>query len=92
VTGTNAAAIVTPIVAFIALAAWLAMVFYADSHPQYPSGPRSSDREITGPEGQDDRLQQMPRPRSAPDGLSDASSEPARPDRYAEHDPAERRR
>lgn len=32
-TGTNLAAIITPIVAMISLAAWLAMVFYADAHP-----------------------------------------------------------
>jgi hypothetical protein len=32
-TGTDLSAIVTPIVAMISLAVWLAMVFYADAHP-----------------------------------------------------------
>lgn len=32
-TGSNAAAIVTPIVAMISLAFWLGLVFYAGSHP-----------------------------------------------------------
>ena len=32
-TRSDLAAIVTPIVAMITLAVWLAMVFYADAHP-----------------------------------------------------------
>jgi hypothetical protein len=32
-TGSVLAAVVTPIVAFLALAAWLALVFWADAHP-----------------------------------------------------------
>lgn len=32
-TGTDLSAIVTPVVAMISLAVWLAMVFYADAHP-----------------------------------------------------------
>jgi len=35
VTGSSSVAIVLPIVAFIGMALWLGLVFYADSHPGY---------------------------------------------------------
>jgi len=35
VTGSSSVAIVLPIVAFTAMALWIGMVFYADSHPGY---------------------------------------------------------
>jgi hypothetical protein len=46
-TGSALAVIVIPIVMVIALAAWLAMIFYADAHPRYvrhgaASGPRAA--------------------------------------------------
>lgn len=36
-TGSAYLPIVLPIVAFVAMACWLGMVFYADSHPGYRS-------------------------------------------------------
>ena len=37
-TGSSYLAIVVPIMAFIAMAFWLGLVFYADSHPGYGHG------------------------------------------------------
>ena len=44
--GSGLSLIVVPVVAVICLAAWLIMVFYADSHPQWgrATGRRSSGR------------------------------------------------
>ena len=44
--GSGLSLIVVPVVAVICLAAWLIMVFYADSHPQWgrAAGRRSSGR------------------------------------------------
>lgn len=41
-TGSSLAPIVIPIVAMITLFGWLAVVFYADSHPAHGSDSRSS--------------------------------------------------
>ena len=41
-TGSSLALIVIPIVAMITLFGWLAVVFYADSHPAHGSDSRSS--------------------------------------------------
>lgn len=38
VTGSGYVPIIVPIVAFFAMAFWLRMVFYADSHPRYRHG------------------------------------------------------
>ena len=87
-TGTNAAAIVTPIVAFILLALWLSMVFYADSHPRYPSSPASREQRATvageqqeippGERPQEGEVPRMPRPRSSLDEPSGAGATSAR--------------
>ena len=37
--GSTAAIILIPIVVTISVAAWLIVVFYADSHPQWRNGP-----------------------------------------------------
>jgi hypothetical protein len=66
-TGTDLSAIVTPIVAMISLAVWLAMVFYADAHPgvrrQAPAQPAA-----------------RPRPRAAPSPPRPLRLNPGRPD------------
>jgi hypothetical protein len=43
VTGSSYVALVVPIMAFTAMAFWLGLVFYADSHPRY-GGRQSSKR------------------------------------------------
>ena len=45
-TGSTMALIVIPIVNAIGLAAWLAMVFYADAHPQHRSRTAKPAKEI----------------------------------------------
>jgi hypothetical protein len=40
-TGSLLAHIVIPVVTVLALAAWLAMVFYADAHPRWKKPPPS---------------------------------------------------
>jgi hypothetical protein len=45
-TGSLLAHIIIPVVTVLALAAWLAMVFYADAHPHWKKPPRSAR---TGP-------------------------------------------
>jgi hypothetical protein len=87
VTGPTSAAIVIPIVAFILLAAWLTMVFWADSHPRFPSSPSSRQkRDIPGAEPEDTRPRHVPQPRSASDVPAGASSPTARPDEPAEQE------
>jgi hypothetical protein len=41
-TGSLLAHIMIPVVSVLALAAWLAMVFYADAHPRWKKPPRSA--------------------------------------------------
>jgi hypothetical protein len=41
-TGSLLAHIIIPVVTVLALAAWLAMVFYADAHPRWKKPPRSA--------------------------------------------------
>ena len=60
-TGSSAAHIVIPIVALVTLAIWIAMVYYADSHPRY----KASERERTGGSAQADPRQHLP-PRDVP--------------------------
>jgi len=43
-TGSTAVHIVVPVVTLAALAIWIAMVYYADSHPRY----KASKRDRTG--------------------------------------------
>jgi hypothetical protein len=64
--GSPLAPVVTAIVSVIALAVWLAMVFYADAHPpqadSHVAAERDSGREITGY----DERQQNDRPETTP--------------------------
>lgn len=46
-TGSSLAPIIVPIVAFIALAAWLGMVFWADAHPEWKPHAAIPGPEIT---------------------------------------------
>jgi len=65
-TGSSLAPIVIPIVAMISLFGWLAVVFYADSHPAHGGDSRSSassapqwpssETGIAGPAPTDDEL------------------------------------
>jgi hypothetical protein len=75
--GSPLAPIVTAIVSVIALAVWLAMVFYADAHPPQADGHtaagRDRSREITGHEGR----QQDDRPGTTPAHARGAGSRPA---------------
>lgn len=62
-TGSTQAAVVIPIVALLLLAAWLALVFYADSHPEHGNStipPQGSTRSAAL---QQDRTAKVPRPR-----------------------------
>jgi len=43
-TGSSAIHIVVPVVTLVALAIWIVMVYYADSHPWY----KASERDRTG--------------------------------------------
>lgn len=64
--GSPLAPVVTAIVSVIALAVWLAMVFYADAHPpqagSHVVAERDNGREITGHDGR----QQNDRPETTP--------------------------
>lgn len=48
-TGSSYLAIVVPIIAFIAMAFWLGLVFYADSHPGYGRGKSQEGPESAAP-------------------------------------------
>jgi hypothetical protein len=50
--GSGLSLIVVPIVAVISLAAWLIMVFYADSHPQWGRAPGRGSSGHAAPAGQ----------------------------------------
>jgi hypothetical protein len=72
-TGSTEAVIVIPIVAFILLFTWVAMVFWADSHPRWGNSevpPQPSPRPAVLPEGST-----IPRPRVEGQGVP---QEPAR--------------
>jgi hypothetical protein len=63
--GSTTAVVVIPIVVVIVLATWLAMVFYADSHPRWPTSSTTSGRGSPGlPEGAREPPEvEVPRPR-----------------------------
>jgi len=81
-TGSTEAVIVIPIVAFILLFTWVAMVFWADSHPRWGNSeaPKQPSSRPVLPEGTT-----IPRPRVEGQG---APQEPARQD--SEHVTRER--
>ena len=66
-TGSTLAAVVIPIVALTVLAVWLAMVFYADSHPRWRTSSTTPGRRSSGlPEGARKPPEvEVPRPRQA---------------------------
>lgn len=75
-TGSALAPVIIPIVAIVALAAWLTLVFYADAHPSWHAGQGTAAQPAAaepGPGG-------APRP-TGPDVCAcdgeNASSEPA---------------
>ena len=47
-TGSSLVPIVTPIVALIALACWIAAVYWADAHPRWKSSGAAPRADITG--------------------------------------------
>lgn len=47
-TGSILVSIIVPIVAVLALAAWLGMVFWADAHPGWKSHAAAPGPEVTG--------------------------------------------
>jgi hypothetical protein len=49
VTGSSYVAIVVPIMAFIMMAFWLGLVFYADSHPGYGRGRSRKSAQTAAP-------------------------------------------
>ncbi len=71
-TGSTTAAVVIPIVALTVLAIWLAMVYYADSHPRWGTSSTTSGRRSSGlPEGARKPPEvEVPRPR--PGGSRDS--------------------
>jgi hypothetical protein len=48
VTGSSAAHIVIPVVTLVTLAIWIAMVYYADSHPWYKTSKGDKGRRRPG--------------------------------------------
>jgi hypothetical protein len=84
--GSGLSLIVVPVVAVICLAAWLIMVFYADSHPQWgrAAGRRSSgraasaDRRLDEARAADPAGQNAtgPRPRSAREPVAAPKARP----------------
>jgi hypothetical protein len=48
--GSTLSVIIIPVVVVISLAAWLMLVYYADSHPRWRHGPATAaDRPAPGP-------------------------------------------
>jgi hypothetical protein len=54
VTGSSYIPIVVPIIAFLAMASWIGLVFYADSHPGYKHRKPLPVPDIDEPEGRAD--------------------------------------
>src|SRR5215470_6791962 len=64
-TGSNLAAIVIPIVVMFSLGVWIALVFYADSHPRWRQ--RTAPAPKAAPAAHDSRVpaRSLPRPHPA---------------------------
>ncbi len=73
--GSSYIPIVVPIVAFIAMACWLGLVFYADSHPGYG---RRKSREPSRPIAPDQAAGQLPVDELAELPSSAGASSPSR--------------
>ena len=73
-TGSNAVAIVTPIVALVTLAFWLGMLFYVGSHPFWRGQRPPHHEQLASREGLASQAQAQPGPLppSATQGLPDA--------------------
>jgi hypothetical protein len=67
-TGSTLAAVVIPIVAMTALAVWLAMVFYADSHPRWGTSGTTSGRGRSSLPGGAQKPPDIEVPRPRPEG------------------------
>ncbi len=77
--GSTLTAIVTPIVALPLLAAWLCLVFYADSHPEHGTHAAAPGRALPAAR-EPARAAAPPVPRgSLPDTGTEAARHPAPP-------------
>lgn len=76
-TGSPQAALIIAIVSVISLAAWLAMVFYADAHPPRAEGDVAAEDDGTGGTTGDAGRQRDDRPETAPDHAPGAGSRSA---------------
>lgn len=72
-TGSVLAAVIIPIVVVIALAAWLAMVYYADAHPGRPGRDAVADRSIADEAASDRTRHQNERRVTTSSGSEEAS-------------------
>jgi hypothetical protein len=73
-TGSTLASVIIPIVAFLALAVWLTMVFYADAHPMHDSSATRRAQPGHAPERA---------PGREPEHVSEHAPEPSHPGRKA---------
>jgi hypothetical protein len=74
-TASPLAHIIIPIVAIIALAAWLAMVFYADAHPGHAGRDAAARQDIASKPDSGDARQQDERPETTSSGNCESSPE-----------------
>jgi hypothetical protein len=58
--GSTLALMVIPIAVTIALAVWLIMVYYADTHPYWRGQRPAPERRVTGVASPDDRRAEVP--------------------------------
>ncbi len=70
--GSSLAPIVIPIVALVLLFGWLALVYYANSHPPHRDSPAAGRSVPGGHPGHE-----LPSPRSSPDESLREASRPA---------------
>jgi len=74
-TGSPLAPVIIPIVAVIALAAWLAMVFYADARPGHTVRDAAARQGIASESNSGDARQRDERPEVIPSGNGVSSEE-----------------
>jgi hypothetical protein len=74
-TGSSLAPVIIPIVVSISLAAWLIMVYYAASHPEWKSAPASAAASPVSAAASPSPGQQTAGPAGAPAELPGAGSD-----------------
>ena len=87
-TGSSLVPFIIPVVAALALAAWLAMVFYAEAHPRWKTHSAAQAPRVAGTASRADAREQNERQERTPvaaDG--DEAAEPGKPERAASPTP-----